>query len=111
MMKSRRDLQRLQMSSGNQGLNRGTSDSIEGNVSILETKDYIGKGRWAARRVRSALQSQKKAVRHKDGFGGRHDDGRRLLRVRERQKKVLGCNAKVEKVSQQYTDVLRQTDE
>ena len=30
-----------------------------------------------------------------------------MLRVQERQKKVLGHNAKLKKVSQQRTDVLR----
>ena len=57
--------------------------------------------------MQSALQSQERAVGHEGGLG-RHDDGSRgVLRVKEREKAALGHNAKLKKVSQQCTDVLR----
>ena len=105
--KSRGDLNRLQMSSGDQGLNRGILASIEDNKSVLEMKDGIRKGSQGGRRAQSVLQSQERAVGHEDGLG-RHDDGsRRVLRVEERWKAALGHNAKLKKVSLQCTDVLR----
>ena len=107
MKKSRGDLNRLQMSSGDQGLNRGILASIEDNKSVPEMKGGIRKGSQVGRRVQSALQSQERAVGHEDGLG-RHDDGsRRVLRVEERWKAALGHNAKLKKVSLQCTDVLR----
>ena len=42
--KSRGDLNRLRMSSGDQGLNRGVLASREDNMSALEMKDVIGNG-------------------------------------------------------------------
>lgn len=71
------------MSSGDQGPNRGILASVEGNVSVLEMKDCIGKGSRVVRRVQSVLRSLKRAVEHEHGLAGRHDDGRRLPRVGE----------------------------
>ena len=107
MQKSRGDLNRLQVSSGDQGLNRGVLASIEDTKSVLEMKGGIRKGSQGGRRAQSALQSQERAVGHEGGLG-RHDDGSRgVLRVKEREKAALGHNAKLKKVSQQCTDVLR----
>ena len=53
-------------------------------MSILEMKDGIRKGSQGGRRMQSAQQSQKRAVGHKDGLR-RHDDGRRVLRVKDRR--------------------------
>ena len=109
MKKSKGDLNRLQMSSGDQGLNTGILASIEDNMCILEMKDGMWKGSRGARRVQSALQRRKRAVGQEDGLG-RHDDRRRrVLRVKERQKAALGHNAKLKEVSpQQCTDILKE---
>ena len=74
--KSRGDLKRLQMSSGDQRLNRGIRASTEDSKSVLEMKDGLRKGSEGGRRAQSALQSQERAVGHEDGLG-RHGDGRR----------------------------------
>lgn len=83
IMKSRRDLKRLQMLSGDRGPNRVILASAEGNMSVVETKDGIGKGSRAARSMQSTLQSLKRAVEHEDGLRGRHYDGRGLSRERD----------------------------
>ena len=55
MKKSRGDLNRLQVSSGDQGLNRGILASTEDNKSVLEMKGGIGKGSQGGRRAQSVL--------------------------------------------------------
>ena len=74
--KLRGDLKRLQMCSGDQGLNRGIGASIEDSKSVLEMKDGLRKSSQGGRRAQIVLQSQERAVGHEDGFG-RHGDGRR----------------------------------
>ena len=59
--KSGGDLRKLQVSSGDQELNRGVLASTEDNMSVLEMKGGIRKGSLRVRRVQSAPQSQKRA--------------------------------------------------
>jgi len=55
--------------------------------------------------VQSVLQRQRNAAGHEDGLGKYNDNRGRVLRVRDRV--ALGQDAKLQRVFQQCTDVLR----
>ena len=101
--KFRRDLKKLQVSSGDQV---GILASTEDNVSVLQMKGGIRKGSQGGRRVQSAPRCQKRAAGHEVGLSRRGDSRSRVLRLKERQKAALGHGAKV-KAFQQCTDVPR----